>query len=219
MDVTWDGITQSRTFNEKIREIRTALADAAKSHDWPTVLNLLEINHEFVNSCHLDGWSLYTPLHQVAYAGASSEIAEKLINMGAFRTMQNRIGERPIDIAVKNGHKHLYEILEPEYKHHVPTGILIKIQLNFHEVIKGRIDLELPNHELRLPELEPLLELEKPEMWFPVPGMYGGFSYALESEGVNAKLISNSWSRVDEGSGQRHEITSRGSQLVEEGFV
>jgi hypothetical protein len=86
-------------------------------------------------------------------------------------------------------------------------------------VIRGRIDHELPNHGLRLPELEPLLELERPQMWFPVPGMYGGFSYCLESAGVQAKLVAESWCRVIEGSGQRHEITSDGGQLVAEGFV
>ena len=35
-------------------------------------------------------------------------------------------------------------------------------------------------HGLRLPELEPLLELGRPKMWFAVPGMYGGFCYRLE---------------------------------------
>lgn len=29
---------------------------------------------------------------------------------------------------------------------------------------------------LRLPELDPLTELASPSCWFPVPGMYGGFS-------------------------------------------
>lgn len=59
----------------------------------------------------------------------------------------------------------------------------------------------------------------RPQMWFPVPGMYGGFSYRLESIGVDAKLMAESWGRVVGGSGQRHEITSEGSRLVEEGFV
>lgn len=104
-------------------------------------------------------------------------------------------------------------------KRHVPIGILLKIQSNFHDVIRATIDRELPNHKLRLPELEPLLELERPQMWFPIPGMYGGFSYWLESTGVTAKLISESWCRVVAGSGQRHEITSQGSRLVAEGFV
>ena len=101
----------------------------------------------------------------------------------------------------------------------VPVGVLLKIQAHFHAVIRARIDRQLPDHGLRLPELEPLLELDRPHMWFPVPGMYGGFSYRLESPGVEAKLVSESWCRVVDGSGQRHEITSEGSRLVEEGFV
>jgi hypothetical protein len=67
--------------------------------------------------------------------------------------------------------------------------------------------------------LPPLLELETPQMWFPVPGMYGGFSYRLASTGLDAMLISESWSRVVGGSGQRHEIDSKDSRLVDEGFV
>ena len=56
---------------------------------------------------------------------------------------------------------------------------------------------------LRLPELEPLLELHRPVTYFPVPGMYDGFRYRLESEGVQAKLVSESWCRIAEGSEQR----------------
>lgn len=48
--------------------------------------------------------------------------------------------------------------------------------------------------------------------------MYGGFAYWLAYDGENAKLITESWSRVVSGSGRRHEITARGSTLVEEGF-
>ena len=48
-------------------------------------------------------------------------------------------------------------------------------------------------------------------MWFPVPGMYGGFSYWLEGKGTNVKLISDSWCRIVKGSEQRYEITSKGS--------
>jgi len=50
-------------------------------------------------------------------------------------------------------------------------------------------------------------------MWFPVPGMYGGFSYRLEVAGVKAKLVSESWCRVVGGSGQRHEITRTGGRV------
>jgi hypothetical protein len=56
-------------------------------------------------------------------------------------------------------------------------------------------------------------------MWFAVPGMYGGFSYRLETEGEESRLISESWCRVVGGSGERHEINAFGSRLVDEGFV
>ena len=56
-------------------------------------------------------------------------------------------------------------------------------------------------------------------MWFQVLGMYGGFKYWRETTRGGVKLVSESWCRVADGSGQRHEVTSAGRQLVEEGFV
>lgn len=219
MDTVWDGITRAETLNESAADARTALADAAKAYNWPRVFELVSEHREFVNSCRPGGKSLFAPLHQAAHAGAPVEVIHRLIEMGAWRTLQNARGERPVDVAERKGHHHLREALEPVLKHRVPLGVLLKVQSHFHEVICGRIDRELPHHGLRLPELEPLLELDRPHTWFPVPGMYGGFSYRLESAGVEAKLVSESWCRVVGGSGQRHEISSEGSRLVEEGFV
>jgi hypothetical protein len=113
----------------------------------------------------------------------------------------------------------LLDVLAPDLKRRVPLGVLLKMQAHFHAVIRGRAEREVLKHELRLPELEPLLEFDELRVWFAVPGMYGGFSYRLETEGVEAKLVSESWSRVVQGSGERHEITSAGSRLVETGFV
>ena len=97
-------------------------------------------------------------------------------------------------------------------------GKLVEEDLNVVNLFRGQERL-IEEHGLRLPELEPLLELARPKMWFAVPGMYGGFSYRLEVDGVHPKLVSESWCRVVGGSGQRHAITPAGSQLVEEGFV
>lgn len=219
MDTVWDGVTRADSLSEDAANARLRLADAARSGDWPTVLEILTTNSEFINSCRPGGKSSYAPLHQAAYGGAPADIVGQLIEQGAWRTLQNARGERPLDVAERKGHRWLQEILTPKLNHTVPIGVLLRIQSNFHEVIRGRIDRELPKHSLRLPELEPLLELERPQMWFPVPGMYGGFSYRLESTGVDARLVAESWSRVVGGSGQRHEITSEGSRLVDEGFV
>jgi hypothetical protein len=101
----------------------------------------------------------------------------------------------------------------------VPNQTLQAIQQHFHEVIRGRAGALVDQHGLKLPELAPLLSSDEPEAWFPIPGMYGGFSYRLEGEGESAKLIAESWCRVVGGSGQRHEITAQGSTLIDEGFV
>jgi hypothetical protein len=93
------------------------------------------------------------------------------------------------------------------------------IEWHFHEVICGRADQLVLDEQLRLPELEPLLELEMPTVYFPVPGMYGGFLYTLEAEGANPRLVVESWCRVAGGSGQRHVITADGFELVAEGFI
>lgn len=218
MDVVWDGIRRAGTLGEEA-SLRHALADAARSYDWSRVFELISRDRNLVNVSRPGGVSLYAPLHQAAYGGAPVDVAGRLVDMGAWRTLQNVRGERPVDVADRQGHRHLLGILAPACKHSVPTGVLLKIQAHFHEVIRGRIDDALPGHGLRLPELEPLLELDRPQMWFPVPGMYGGFSFRLESTGAGARLISESWCRVAAGSGQRHLITSAGSELVDEGFV
>jgi hypothetical protein len=101
----------------------------------------------------------------------------------------------------------------------IPENTLRAIQRHFHEVIRGRAAWLIDPQGLALPELAPLLAAADPEGWFPVPGMYGGFSYRLEGEGTEARLIVESWCRVHGGSGQRHEVTAAGSRLVEEGFV
>ncbi len=219
MEIIWDGGTSGNVLPEEFTEIRNKFSDATKRYDWSAVIELLRCHPSLINAVRLGGSSLYTALHQAAHGGASVEIARQLIGMGGWRTIQNFRGERPIDIAERKGHHFLIEILTPELKRSVPNGILLKIQSYFHDVIRERIEREMLNHKLRLPELEPLLELDDPHIWFPVPGMYGGFSFRLELTGVDAKLISESWSRVVAGSGQRHEITSSGAILVEEGFV
>jgi hypothetical protein len=219
MDIVWDGITRVETLSEKAAAARSVLADAAKGSDWPQVFKVLAEFPEFVNACRPGSNSFYSPLHQAAYNGAPVEVVQRLLEMGAWRTLQNAYGERPVDVAVRRNQTHLIQALDPQYWWQVPLGVLLKIQSHFHQVIRGRAAQLVEEHCLRLPELEPLLELRVPKVWFAVPGMYGGFSYRLETSGVEAKLVSESWCRVSGGSGQRHEITPRGAKLVDEGFT
>ncbi len=217
--VEWDGVVLAESLNAEFIQIRNAIADAARNYEWTKLVKLVSKQPELINVARLGSTSLYSPLHQAAHAGAPVEVANQLIQLGAWRTLQNVLGERPVDIAEKRGHRHLLEPLTPIHKHHVPIGILLRMQANFHLVVLGRADELVKQHRLRLPELEPLLELDKPEMWFHIPGMYGGFKYWLDRDGIDCRLIAESWCRVAGGSGQRHEISSSGSRLVDEGFV
>jgi hypothetical protein len=80
--------------------------------------------------------------------------------VGAWRTLQNVRGERPIDTAEGRGHRHILSVLAPDLKRRAPLGVLLKVQAHFHAVIRGRAEKEVQQHGLRLPELEPLLEFD-----------------------------------------------------------
>jgi hypothetical protein len=131
-----------------------------------------------------------------AYGGAPLEVVVKLLRLGAWRTLQNARGERPVDVAERQGHQHLLGTLTPVLQRRVPIGVLLKIQSHFHDVIRGRaVEGNLQLDALRLPELEHLLEIGTgaEPVWFAVPGMYGGFAYSLRTDGVEAALVSESW--------------------------
>ncbi|KQP22328.1 hypothetical protein ASF27_14660 [Methylobacterium sp. Leaf102] len=221
MGQVWDGITQSGTVSEGGTAIRHQLADAAKIYDWPTVLGILREHPALINTTRPGGSSLFAPLHQAAHGNAPDAVCEELVRLGAWRMLQNARGERAVDVAERCGNTRAVAALRPVLRRRVPAGVLATIQAHFHDVIRGRAADLVDRARLRLPELAPLLEMPAGEepIWFAVPGMYGGFAHELRSDGVDALLISTSWSRVVGGSGQRHEITSSGSRLVEEGFV
>jgi hypothetical protein len=218
-DITWYGITRTKSANEWFLKACNDLNVLAKARDWAGVFQILENQPTLVNMSKVGGKTLFTPMHHAANQGEPVEVVERLLALGAWRTLENVRGERPLDVADRMGHSHLKSVLSPVYKHSVPLGVLLKIQDHFHSVIHGRVAELVLKHALRLPELHPLLELEVPKIWFPVPGMYGGFNFWLETFGVNAKLITDSWCRMFEGSDERHEIDSRGVKAISDGFT
>ena len=218
MNIVWDGFVRAKGQSQDELRRRHSLADAAREYNWTGMLAILRENPNLANPTRPGGISLFAPLHQAAHGDAPTDAVAGLVRMGAWRTLQNARGERPVDIAERQRHKHFLPLLEPVLKRRVPHGVLHRMQEHFHAVIIGRAQ-QVQEFGLRLPELEPMLEFRDERFWFAVPGMYGGFSYRLEGDGVEATLISESWCRVAGGSGQRHEITASGSRLVDEGFV
>jgi hypothetical protein len=211
---TWDGITLSSTLKSPYAEQRVELADRAKAYDWERVFAILDENREWVNSPRLDGGSLYSPLHQAAHGGAPTEVIERLLSWGAWRTLRTAKGERAVDIAKRQGHSQLVPMLEPVLLRTYPAAPLAAVQGHFHRLVLRTAGELVRKHCLRLPELEILTELEKPEVWLPIPQMYGGFRFWLHEISSSPSLLADSWSRMVEGSTERHIITAHGTLLV-----
>lgn len=101
----------------------------------------------------------------------------------------------------------------------ITSPALRAMERHFHQLVTDRaaeFRIDMPEF---VPTIEPPFPTAATPLWFPVPGMYGGFSYWLEDRREDLALVVESWSRVVGGSGQRHEITERGIALLDEGFV
>jgi hypothetical protein len=216
---TWDGVTRSASLNEWAVKARHELADCAKRGDWVGMFAVLDKHPQMVNASRPDGDSWYAPLHQAAYGGAPTDVVERLVGRGAWRLLRTAGGDLPVDIARTRGHAHLLGVLEPRRVLTVRAEELAAIQDRFHQVITHRVGRLVAEQRLRLPELAVLVELDRPEAWFAVPGMYGGFRYRLEPDTSEWRLVAESWVRTVGGSGQRHEITAQHARLVAHGFV
>lgn len=213
MTVEWDGVGNRDSYREPIVVQRDRLADAAGEGRWPDVLALLR-DRSWANCVRLGGTSGFTPLHQAAWHGAEVAVVLELIELGAWRTIRAANRQRPVDVAEEKGHRHLLDVLRPAPKHPLPDAVSAGMQEQLHLLIRGRIPKLYLENRLRLPQIEPLTELDEPKLWFPVPGLYGGFSIELGG----AELTVRSWNRVHGGWAQTHRITRDTIQLVESGW-
>jgi hypothetical protein len=96
---------------------------------------------------------------------------------------------------------------------------LKQVQELFHGLIRERTrggGIKVP---LNLPKIATNTTTKDEPNWFPIDGMYGGFSYWIELERDEPILHTKSWSRIVGGSGQYHIITPNGIRLIDEGFV
>jgi hypothetical protein len=217
--ITWDGVTRADHLPKDVLHQRYRIANAAQQRDWPMLLSLVRLNKGSINAARPGGTDWCAPLHHAASAGAPIEVVLELIELGAWRALVNIDDERPVDLARMHGHDSLTTALEPVYKHTAPIAALVLLQHHFHNLILERGGSFVEEGKIRLPQLPILLELAVPGMWFPLPGMCGGFRYQLEGDDVAPTLLVESWNRVVGGSGKRHEISNAGFQLVAEGFV
>ncbi|PWI18246.1 hypothetical protein DI272_31965 [Streptomyces sp. Act143] len=221
----WDGTTRPDSLKDEYAARRHRLADAARDADWATVFGVLDevrakVNAHWVNSARLGGPSGYTPLHQAAWHGAPADVVQRLLALGAWRTLRTGDGSRAVDIAGQRGHHHLAALLRPEIRHHLPYDEIGPLRHHLHRLIRHRAPRKdgtdlATGQGLRLPEVEVLTELRHPACWFPVPGMYGGF--AIELTGRELKV--DSWIRIVDGSERTDRVTADGVHLQEGGLL
>lgn len=220
-----------------IDRARNEVIDSAKSANWSNMLRILSNSnflkemtesapkhqrrcHRLINCTRVGGKAWYTPLHHAAWNGAPNSVVHELLELGAWRSLKNSRGERPVDVARRRDHTHLVEVLTPEFPRPASEWLIERIEFYFHAVMLGRAARQIKEHRLRLPQLSPLLEYRDCTCWCTVRGMTGGFSYWFEfSKDNEPKLVSESWCRVVQGSGERHEITIDGLKMTESGFV
>jgi len=215
MNATWNGITKVSTLKRWAVDVRQQASYAAKQYQWAELLTLLGEHPDLVNAPRLRSRSLYAPLHQAAHGGAPKEVIEELIRLGAWRTLRTSRCELPRDIALRKGHTDLISILEPRYLRDCPTDTLRSIRNSLHRLILERAGQLVKEHSLRLPELEPFLEMEaRADMWFQVPGMYGGFLIRLMANSTGSFLHVHSWNRVWDPDGEYHEVHPDGYREI-----
>jgi len=194
--------------------------DSCRDQDWGLVFEFLDEYKylRLVNKIRPGGKTLNAPLHHAARGGAEPDVVQRLIDLGALRTLRNANGDRPVDLAMRSGHDHINRDLTPMIHHEVPASVLSELEASFHSVIRDRFADFRVKQLIRLPLLEPLLELKKPQMCFFVDEMWGGFFYRLKRAGEKPVLIADSRNRMCESMNLRYEIWPGGSRLTKKGF-
>lgn len=211
----WPGVTDPGVLEDAVVDGSHRLADAARGGAWDTVLQLVGSSPWLgPNQWRIGGTSWFAPLHQAAWLGAPVEVVERLLAHGAWRSLRTADGDRPVDLARRRGHGHLVDALAtPDV---TDAGRRRYDAWDRHlDALVGERTSSLDPVAYRPVATEVLGEERLQTLWFPFPGMYGGFSSSVHRN----RLVVESWCRVVGGSGQAHVITEGGCVLVEEGFV
>jgi hypothetical protein len=210
----WPGVADRTAFNQAVVDAGDRLADAARAGAWDSVFAVLGENWVGPNHWRTGGQSLYAPLHQAAWHGAPLDVVVRLLDAGAWRSLREAAGKRPVDIARERGHLHLLDVLAIADPSERELAKYSTWDQHLHALIGERTRSldpvpyrDVPTELVAIEDIRPL--------WFPYPQMYGGFSISV----YQGRLFVESWCRVAEGSGQAHVITERGCVLVDEGFV
>ena len=165
---------------------------------------------------------LWTFLHHAAFHKAPLQLIQ-MMNIDKYPlSLPDGEGKLAIDHVDASMPQHYKDMLQPVYKYNFIPLELKLIQINFHAVIMDRVDALVEKYNLILPVISVLLEdvAKFDEMYFAVPGMYGGFSFRFEFNTSDSSIIAlwtTSSSRIVGNSQQKHKCTADGWTLVSKG--
>jgi hypothetical protein len=238
MTFEWRGILDPTPTRLPVELIKAShrLADAAKAGDWSAMFDLFDDSeqHLDINWWRPGGSAWFTVLHQAAWHGAPETVAAELNRRGALRSLKDSRGRTAYDVrcqrdlaigSPKSAAAQLRNSLALREQHLKPPASPLTpattraLDRHLANIIDSRLrgvlyDGRDPQCVLRYPPVEILHEVPTQRVWFPVPGMYGGFDITLEEDFLHVK----SWCRIVGGSGQEHLITPEGAILVSAGF-
>lgn len=135
----WCGIFTSNFLFKEKAQLRLKLAEYFKTRKWDKGLKILKQRPDLVNIPFLDDPLWFAPLHQGAYNKAPLKVIQKLLSLGAWRTLKTIKGEKPVDLCPKGTQEDLVKLLTPIYKRKADQNVLSQIEKHFHEVIIQRI--------------------------------------------------------------------------------
>ncbi len=217
----WNGMQNPDKMQAGERKYRMRLAEYSKAFQWDKMIFLIRSHPEMVNCARPGSKSLYAPLHQAAHGGAPVEVVQSLLELGAWRLLRTAEGQLPVDIAREKGRSHLISLLEPEYRWDASRGMMQRVQGYAHEIILKYARETVQEFDLRLPELEPILESEK-GMHFDLPQPWGGFEigFMADKPQILFFLVSG-WVRNYQNVGGQsftYAVSPHGSLLVDETY-
>ncbi|PVH99990.1 hypothetical protein DM02DRAFT_655864 [Periconia macrospinosa] len=155
----------SKSYNKE----RVKLYNAAENGDWENIWSILnnvqrKYGESWANCFTSDeGWTL---LHYAAFEPQPVSTCEKLIKMGAWRSVKTTSAEElglpsdmmtPYEIAKANGFKSLYHILKPSFKINISDSRIQSFEEQFRQLICEDMDWD-DNDERILPGLGVLRE-------------------------------------------------------------
>ncbi|KAK3361499.1 hypothetical protein B0T24DRAFT_684538 [Lasiosphaeria ovina] len=231
---TWAGQIRIDSHEQQYQEYREGLADAAKYGSWDDMFRLIDIGcsvygESWVNSSRLKplaesglvaGWA---PLHQAVYMRAPLEVTQKLIDLGASRTLRTLWTEfdwdnmSALELALHLDVCHLIPVLRPVIHMPIPKQTLQLLEKHFHDLIQHELGNAIHDAMLHLPELEVLTEFEPTPTWFPIRigDRHSGYMYQLDARHLLVRSVNVQGNGID----IKYRITEEEILIVDEALV